>query len=96
MKENNVKFYFVLFEAKWQCLYIEKLKLVDAVIYKDSNYIILGVKILYYNINFKEQHFKVYKKDIDTKDKYINPLFLWKNISLQSEYIRMWLFKEYV
>ena len=39
-------------EVEWKCEFLERVKIVDAVMSVDSNYVVIGVRTLYYNVNF--------------------------------------------
>ena len=75
MHNNSAKHMCAPFEAEWQCACLEQCNIVDSAMSTDGDCVILGVRKLYYNVNFNSCAFQVYDKEIDIIDKIKNPLF---------------------
>jgi len=78
-KSNDAKYTCAPFKAEWQCIYMERLNQVNAVMSKDGDAIIIGVHKLYYNIDFNDHSFKEYDKINDKINLSNNSLFLYED-----------------
>ena len=74
---SNIWYFGSPFKAKWQCIYLEKIGIVDAIMSTDSDYIMHGVQKLYFNINFNKLTFQVFDRKVDCLNVDDNPLFAY-------------------
>ena len=79
MVENSINYICALFEAEWQCAYIEQNNIVDGVMSNDGDCIVLRVGKLYFNIDFNAEKFQVYDKSLDITKVDENPLFAYES-----------------
>ena len=75
MVENDTKFMCALFKAEWQCVCLECVGAVDAIMPADRDCIILGAKKMHHDVNFNKSTFKVRDRNSDLLHKDENTLF---------------------
>ena len=75
LDDNKINHMCSPFDAEWQCVHLEQVNEVDAIMSTDGDCIILGAKKVYYNVNFNNHTFNLYDIEIEVKEKELNPLF---------------------
>jgi 5'-3' exonuclease len=63
MGRENIPFECAPFEAEWQLIKMESENIVGAVMTTDGDAIILGAKIVLYEVDFKKKSWKVYRQN---------------------------------
>ena len=74
MEENSINYMCATFEAEWQCVYLEKHNIVDAIMSTDGDFVVLGAKKLCFNVNFRDETFQLCHRTIDAMSDDENPL----------------------
>ena len=56
------------FEAEWQCVFLKKKGIFDAIMSTDGDCITSGSNKAFYEVNFNDCLFKLYEKSAETKN----------------------------